>query len=388
MAEYTNHFDPLGVTMSEITPIRAKWKGTMTDRERFNNQMHYRPFDRCFNMEFGYWAENYEQWDIFVENGITNEAQANEFFGFDRIEVTGGVIWMNPPFPSETIGETETTYIIMNADGLTAEIPKTGHSTIPHYKESSIKTPDDWRRVKEERFRRDDPARQVDVEALKQAHPPDRDYPLGVSCGSMIGRIRDMLTFEGLAYAIYDYPEMVEDMVETACVLVEDYLDQVLGQIDFDFAAGWEDIAFKNGPIISVPFFNSVIVPRYKRISQKLHAHGIDLWYTDCDGDVRPLLPGFLEGGINCLFPYEVNSCAHPAQLLSEYGKDLRIMGGVDKIELAKGPAAIKAYLESLIPLVERGGYIPFCDHRCPPNVKPQDYLYYLDLKEELFGLH
>jgi len=374
--------------MSEITPIRAKWKGTMTDRERFNNQMHYRPFDRCFNMEFGYWAENYEQWDIFVENGITNEAQANEFFGFDRIEVTGGVIWMNPPFPSETIGETETTYIIMNADGLTAEIPKTGYSTIPHYKESSIKTPDDWRRVKEERFRRDDPARQVDVEALKQAHPPDRDYPLGVSCGSMIGRIRDMLTFEGLAYAIYDYPEMVEDMVETACVLVEDYLDQVLGQIDFDFAAGWEDIAFKNGPIISVPFFNSVIVPRYKRISQKLHAHGIDLWYTDCDGDVRPLLPGFLEGGINCLFPYEVNSCAHPAQLLSEYGKDLRIMGGVDKIELAKGPAAIKAYLESLIPLVERGGYIPFCDHRCPPNVKPQDYLYYLDLKEELFGLH
>ncbi len=373
--------------MSEITPIRAKWKGTMTDRERFNNQMHYRPFDRCFNMEFGYWAENYEQWDIFVENGITTEAQANEFFGFDKIAIASGVIWMNPPFPSETIGETETTFIIMNADGLTAEIPKSGHSTIPHYKESSIKTPDDWQRVKQERFRRDDPARRVDVEALKQAHPPDRDYPLGVNCGSMIGRIRDMLTFEGLAYAIYDYPEMVEDMVETACVLVEDYLDQVLGQVDFDYACGWEDICFKNGPIVSVPFFNRVIVPRYKRIGDKLHAHGIDLWYTDCDGDVRPLLPGFLEGGINCLFPYEVNSCTHPAELLRQYGKDLRIMGGVDKIELAKGPAAIKAYLESLIPLVERGGYIPFCDHRCPPNVKPEDYLYYLDLKQELFGM-
>ena len=25
----------------EIKPIRKKWKGTMTDRERFNNQMHY-----------------------------------------------------------------------------------------------------------------------------------------------------------------------------------------------------------------------------------------------------------------------------------------------------------------------------------------------------------
>jgi uroporphyrinogen decarboxylase len=43
--------------------------------------------------------------------------------------------------------------------------------------------------------------------------------------------------------------------------------------------------------------------------------------------------------------------------------------------------------MESLVPLVARGGYIPFCDHRCPPNVKVQDYLYYLDLKEEMFGM-
>jgi uroporphyrinogen decarboxylase len=94
-----------------------------------------------------------------------------------------------------------------------------------------------------------------------------------------------------------------------------------------------------------------------------------------------------MEGGINCLFPFEVNGCAHPAVLLNEYGKDLRIMGGVDKIELGKGPAAIKAYLETLVPLVERGGYIPFCDHRCPPDVKPEYYIYYLDLKEKMFGM-
>ena len=137
---------------------------------------------------------------------------------------------------------------------------------------------------------------------------------------------------------------------------------------------------------MSLDFFNDIVVPRYQRIGRKLHDHGIDIWYTDCDGDVRPLLPGFMKAGINCLFPYEVNSCVHPVELLQEHGKDLRIMGGVDKMELGKGPEAIKAYLESLIPGVERGGYIPFCDHRCPPNVKPEDYLYYLDLKESMFG--
>jgi uroporphyrinogen decarboxylase len=180
---------------------------------------------------------------------------------------------------------------------------------------------------------------------------------------------------------------MVEDMVETACVMVEHFLDQVLPHFHFDYASGWEDICYKGGPIVSKRFFKNVVMPRYKRIHQKLQAAQIDLWYTDCDGDVRPILPYLMEGGINCLFPFEVNSCTHPAELLAEYGKDLRIMGGFDKIQLGGGRDAIRRYMDSLAPLVERGGYIPFCDHRCPPNVPPDDYLFYLDLKEQMFGM-
>lgn len=371
----------------EIKPYRPKWKGTMTDRERFNRQMHYQSIDRCFNMEFGYWNENYTTWQIFIDNHITNDAEANAFFSFDRLEGCGGNSWLSPAFPEKVVSETAATRTIMNGDGLLAEVPKDGHDTIPHYIKSSIVTPDDWKRCKEERMRLDDPARKLDVAYLMTLHPPDRDYPLGVYCGSMIGKIRDLLTFEGLAYAIYDHPDMVEDMVETCCALVEDSLDQLLPHFDFDFASGWEDICFKNGPIVSVDFFKNVVAPRYKRISRKLHAAGIDLWYIDCDGDVRPILPYFLESGVNCLFPFEVNGCAHPAELLNKYGKELRIMGGVDKLELAKGPEAIRAYLDTLVPLVERGGYIPFCDHRCPPNVRQEHYLFYLDLKEKMFGM-
>ena len=369
-----------------IKPCREKWAGTMTDRQRFNRQMHYETVDRCFNMEFGYWQENFTKWDIFVDNNITDNAEADIFFNFDRIKLHE-YPWMNPTFEEKIVDETETSNIIINRDGLLAEVPKDGHNTIPHFLKSSITTPDDWKKCKEERFRLDDPARIADVEALKKQHPADRDYPLGLSCGSMIGRVRDVLTFEGLAYAIFDYPDMVEDMIETCCVLVENYLDQVLGHIDFDFAWGWEDICFKSGPIVSVDYFRDIIMPRYKRINNKLKAHGIDIWFTDCDGDIRPILPFLLEGGINTMFPLEVNCSGHPADLLDKYGKDLRIMGGFDKMALGAGKEAIDEYMKSVVPLVERGGYIPFCDHRCPPNVKVEDYLYYLDLKEETFGM-
>ncbi|MBT7066829.1 MAG: hypothetical protein HN919_11040, partial [Verrucomicrobia bacterium] len=59
----------------------------------------------------------------------------------------------------------------MNGDGLLAEVAKDGHTSIPHFTKASIVTPDDWKRCKEERFRLDDPARIVDVEALKAQHP-------------------------------------------------------------------------------------------------------------------------------------------------------------------------------------------------------------------------
>ena len=370
-----------------IVPIRKKWKSAMTDRERFNNQMHYKDVDRCFNMEFGYWEENYHEWKMFTDNGIRNEWEANQFFSFDSFHATGGNIWLSPGFAHEVVSETADYMVIRNGDGLFAEIPKSGKSSIPHYIKSSIQTPDDWLKIKRERMDVNDPSRRVDTEALKAAHPDNRDYPLCVYCGSMIGRVRDMLTFEGLAYAVYDYPEMVEDMVETACVLVENYLDQALPAVKFDAASGWEDICFKNGPIVSVGFYQNVVTPRYKRIHKKLQEYGIDIWYTDCDGDVRPIMKCLMDGGINSLFPFEVNGCAHPSELFATYGKELRIMGGVDKMALGAGREAIDAYMETLIPLVKRGGYIPFCDHRCPPNVKEEDYLYYLDLKEDLFGM-
>jgi len=373
-----------------ITPCREKWRSALSDRERFNAQMHFRSVDRCFNMEFGYWDDNFVQWDLFVNNGIKNDEEADIFFSFDKIMTIGGENFIYPPIKERVIEVRENTRVIINNKGLLAEVPlQDGGSSIPHYLKSPIETPEDWKRLKEEYFNIKDPGRIVDIPSLKEKTGDDdkRNFPLGIDTGSMIGRVRDMLTFEGLAYAIYDYPEMVEDMVETYCQLVEYSLDQLLPNFKFDYAAGWEDICFNHGPIVGVNFFRDVVMPRYKRIGRKLSAHGIDLWYTDCDGDVRPLLPYLLEGGINCLFPYEVNSCTHPGELLDKYQGQLRIMGGVDKMALGKGKEAIKTYLESLVKYVERGGYIPFCDHRCPPNVKVDDYLYYLDLKEKMFGM-
>ncbi|MCF7688510.1 MAG: hypothetical protein K9M98_10535 [Cephaloticoccus sp.] len=374
------------MTAKPIIPFLPKWPGTMTERERFRRQMHREPVDRCFNMEFGYWDDNFREWALFRDHGITNNEDADVFLNFDRAP-TVNAHWMHPYFKEEEVSRTATTRILRNSEGLLAEEPITGHSSIPHYIEPTIKSPGDWARVKAERFDRQHPDRKPDLAAIQRQHPADRDYPLGVGIGSMIGKVRNLLTVEGLAYATYDYPEMVEDMVETNCVLIEDFLDAVLPHVAFDFAAGWEDICYNAGPLVSLNFFRDVVVPRYQRITAKLRDHGVVITWIDCDGDVRPLIPHFLAGGINTMFPWEVNGSGAPGDSLDRWGPELRIMGGVDKMILGLNRPEIRELLESLAPHVARGGFIPFCDHRCPPNVDPDDYLYYLDLKQKMFGL-
>ena len=52
---------------------------------------------------------------------------------------------MHPTFGNQVVEERETTTILMNGDGLLAEVPKDGHDTIPHYIKATVVTPEDWK---------------------------------------------------------------------------------------------------------------------------------------------------------------------------------------------------------------------------------------------------
>ena len=73
-----------------------------------------------------------------------------------------------------------------------------------------------------------------------------------------------------------------------------------------------------------------------------------------------------------------------PFKLGEEYGARVLLVGGVNKIELAKDKDAIDRELEMLAPLVEQGGYIPTVDHRVPADVSFENYCYYVEKKKEI----
>ena len=64
---------------------------------------------------------------------------------------------------------------------------------------------------------------------------------------------------------------------------------------------------------------------------------------------------------------------ADPVTYREEYGKDLLLMGGFDKRILAQSGDEIVHEVHRLTPLVEEGGFIPFCDHSVPPDVPDEN---------------
>lgn len=57
----------------------------------------------------------------------------------------------------------------------------------------------------------------------------------------------------------------------------------------FDFAHFWEDICFKNGPLINPRKFEAKVGPHYKRITDLAHRYGLNIVSLDCGRRSTPL---------------------------------------------------------------------------------------------------
>ena len=143
-------------------------------------------------------------------------------------------------------------------------------------------------------------------------------------------------------------------------------------------------MAYNKGSLISPSTFERFMTPYYRRFTRFLRENGVDVIMVDCDGDVNELIPLFIEGGVNGIYPLEVRCNVDPVEIRKKY-RNLILGGGIDKFALVEGPEAIERELIDKLPvLIPQGGYIPGVDHRVPADVSYANYKYYVNLKTKL----
>jgi len=355
----------------------------MTDRERFVAVLTGRPADRApFMKVFGGKNAVLDRWER-ESPGIGGRIDAllgfeGEYRGWDRPPVNTGLSRLPE---TVRISEDGDRIVQRRGDGA-VEIIRTGgdyhHQTV----EWPVADRAGWERVKAEFLDPADPARfPADWPAHVERYR-NRTFPLQLSHGGVYGFARNLMGDERLCYAFYDDPALVHDIMDTYTETALAVWERMTGDVSFDLVECWEDMACRNGSIVSPAVFREFMTPNYRRIAAFARARGVEIVLVDSDGLVEGLVPLFEEAGVTALYPFEVqagNDCARVRAAHPRFG----MIGGLDKNCMARGKAAMDAEVEKARRLIRLGGFIPGPDHFVLSDVSFDAYRYFMERLRE-----
>ena len=351
---------------------------TLSHRERFDGVMHYRPVDFVPLRMPGVLDDARARWE---REGLPHGADIKARLGIPDLPMANvsGETHLWPPFESRVLREDDDTIVRQDGYGRTVRQLK-GHNTTPEFLEHAVKTEADFRRVIEERMSVDNlDARYPAGWAESAREAAASDALVMVNAGWYFYTLNCLVGTEMACCLFHDAPDLVDEYFERICIAALDGIRRFAAIGKPDLICFGEDIAYKNGPFISPEMNRRFLIPRYARIMDAARAAGCDLAFFGSDGDLRLLIPDYLAVGVNIMEPCEVAAGMVPVELRRRFGRDLRLMGGIDKREIAKGPRAIDAEIERNRPVIEEGGFLPYVDHSFPADISFANFCYYVD---------
>lgn len=357
----------------------------VTTRERLLQTFSGKRPDRLPNVEFGYWEETLHLWHAQgLPAHVTSDAEMEKYLQLEGITIFPEVPIRNglfPAFEKKTLSESDGRRTFIDEDGTISET-FVGHSTMPRYIRFGIQERADWEAYRVNRL---DPLSRGRIGDIRKALEAARDegMPSFFHAGSLYGWLRNWMGVEEFSVTLMTDRKWVEEMMDHLTELTLSLISRGMRDDAPDLIWWWEDMCYNKGSLMSPRLFHELMVPRYKRITAAARERGVTINVLDCDGKIDQLVPGWLEAGINCMFPLEVAHTDAYA-LRRQYGDALLLMGGVDKLALIAGKEAIDRELARLVPLVQAGRFIPCVDHRVPADVTLENYLYYLEKKQDL----
>lgn len=369
----------------------------MTNRERALRILHYKKADRMVAVHFGYWQELLDEW---AEQGhiprelsdgwrdsSPQDKEINKIIGWDFNwnNVVSGSIGLNPPFERKVLEILPDGFLrVQNAEGIIERI-REGGAGIPAEDDYQLKD----RNAFEELYKPKmafKPER-IPYEYFKNEFAgAEREVPVGLYLGSVLGDIRNMLSVIGMSYMIADDYDLFAEIIDTYAEMQYKCVEEILRTgAKFDFAHYWEDICFKNGPLISPAMFEELCAKHYKKRNDLVKSYGIDVISLDCDGVTERLLPVWFENGVNTMFPIEVGTWGDQFEPAREkFGKGMLGVGGMDKTAFRKDKAAVDEEIKRMERLAQMGGFIPCPDHRLMPGSKFELVKYYAQRIKEI----
>lgn len=212
---------------------------------------------------------------------------------------------------------------------------------------------------------------------------------------ALVGKFSDSI-FEQ-SFMLRGLDQWFTDLVSNpdfACALMDKLTDLAIRQVEIGLRAcgkyiqilrlAGDDMGHQRGTLLSPRMFRTLIKPRFARLYQaakdmarqynpscKLMAH--------TDGDVYPLIPDYIEMGLDVLNPVQpfVSEMEHE-RLKAEFGDRLSFHAGIDIQHVMPfgTPVEVRAEaIRAIHNLGVSGGYILAPTHYVQPDVPPENVI-------------
>jgi len=353
----------------------------MTDRERFQRVMRYEPVDRLPALVVEpYEVEALTRWRT---EGLPEGTDVCDFLGLSPLRHAPISLAPDPAFEPVVLEEDGEYETVVTYLGATIRRDKAHPTMFYGHVDHPVKTLADWREYRK-RFRPEGrvPANwQSDVVPALEAS----ERPVGLCPFPFFFRLGFYaMGMERFLSGFYEQPDLMHEMFAFWADFVTETIRPVLGTMQFDYVVFGEDLAGKNGPLISPRIYDEFWRPYQEPLLRLLRDSGIPVVAQWSAGQFDALLPSMLDQGFNAIWPLEVMAGTDPMALRQRFGKDLLMTGGIAKEAVIAGPAATDAELERLAPLIADGGFIPALDDMASPDMPFAHYRHMAERLQEL----
>ena len=316
----------------------------MDNRQRFYDSLHYGAPDRLPYFEEGIREDTLDAWK---EQGHPVGVEAQELFKADVTEEIKIDLVPIPGFKSwpKTFKELESLEKHLGRMKLKRVLPK-------------------WHRQ---------------IKRLKK-----REHVLMVRAHEgffLTMGVEDGRTFMRLMRQIKYEPDYLREFMRVMGLYAAKLMEEILREVEVDALIFSEPIGSNAGALISPQTYESLVLPGYEPLLEMARRYGVGTIICRTYANIKALIPSLLKSGIDCLWACEVEpTVMHYPSLRETFGRELKLIGGIDLDALRRGPEAIRSAIEAVEPLTQEGGYIPLADGRVRNDVPYENYVYYRGL--------
>lgn len=212
------------------------------------------------------------------------------------------------------------------------------------------------------------------------SHLPDGLGLIVSHAGGMYEHLSSIFSYEGLCFALFDQPDLVQAVSQRLGELMEQFYRQL---VDLDRVIAifpGDDMGFRSGTLIAPDDLRRYTLPWHARFAALAHEHGLPYFIHSC-GNLEAIMPDLIETvRLDGKHSYE-DAIVPVAEFQALYGDRIAVLGGIDMDVLGRAtPDEVRAKVRGTVDTCSpRGRFAVGSGSSVASYIPVENYLAMLD---------